>query len=96
MGDDHAAVGDVRSDLAESLGDIFVGQAVKAVAAYAFDVQALWNRIMVGDRAVAAMKGGVEAGDLRQAWKTGEQRANRREVVRLVKRRQRYIALRDR
>ena len=86
MCDDHAAAGDVQRDLAESLGDIFVGQAVKAVATDAFCVEPLRNRIVVGDRAVAAMKGGVEAGNLGQAWKTGEQRTNRRKVVRLMKR----------
>ena len=66
---------------------------MKAVATHALCVEPLRNRIVVGDRAVAAVKGGVEAGDLGQPWKTGEKRTNRRKIVRLVKRRQRHIAL---
>ena len=62
-------LGDVRRDLAQPLGDILVGQAVKAVAAHAFVVEPLGDRVVVGDRAVAAMERGVEAGDLRQIRK---------------------------
>ena len=49
-------------------------------------------RVVVGERAVAAMEGGIEAGDLRQVGRAREQRADRREIVRLVQRRQRDVA----
>ena len=48
------------------LAMIFVGQAVESVAAHALRVEPLRDRIMIGDRAVAAVERGVEAGDLRQ------------------------------
>ena len=54
------------------LGDIFVRQTVKAVAAHALGVEALRNRIVIGERIVAAMKSRIEAGDLRKARKAGE------------------------
>ena len=66
MGDDHPAVRDLRRDARQAIGDVFVGQAVKAVAAHALGIEALRDRVVVRDRAMAAMKGGVEAGDLRQ------------------------------
>ena len=72
MRDDHAARRDVRRDLAQALGDVFVRQPVKPVASDAFGIEVLGNGVMVGDRAVAAMKRGVEAGDLRQLGKPSE------------------------
>ena len=47
---------------------------------------------MVRNRAVAAVERGVEAGDLGKTGHASENRTNRREVVGLVKRRQRHIA----
>ena len=49
------------------LGDILVGQAVESVAAYAFRVELLGKRIAVGNLGMAAMEGGIEAGNLQQA-----------------------------
>ena len=66
MRNDHAAVCDVGRDLAQPIGDVFVGQAMKAVATDAFRIEALGDGVVIGDRAMAAMEGGVEAGDLRQ------------------------------
>ena|ERR1700686_3166771 len=47
------------------------------------------NGVVVSDLVVVAMKGGVEAGDLRQSREIGEQRTNRRQVVGLMQRRER-------
>ena len=94
MSDDHRALGRTSgATCAQAVGDIFVRQAVEAVAAHALGVEPLRNGVMIRDRAVAAMKRGIEAGDLRQIGKALEQRADRREIVRLVQRRQRNVAL---
>ena len=47
-------------------GDVLVGQAVKAVTPDAFGMELVRNRVMIGERIVIAVKGGIEAGDLRQ------------------------------
>src|SRR5215475_14172464 len=47
------------------------------------------NRIAVRDLRMVAMEGGIEACNLQKCWRLAHQRANRRQVVRLVKRRQR-------
>ena len=91
MGDNHALVGDLRADFAEPFGDVFVGKAVKSIAAHALGVERFRNREMVNDRAVAAVKRGVEAGDLRQVRETRLDRPDRRKIVRLMQRRQRDI-----
>ena len=67
MGDDHAALGNVGRHLRQPARDVFVGQAVKAVAAHALLVEAARERVAVGNLGMAAVEGGVEAGDLRQA-----------------------------
>ena len=66
---------------------------MKAVAAHALRIEALRDGVVIRDRAVAAMERGVEAGNLRQMRKTRENGADRREIVRLVQRRERDIAL---
>ena len=96
MGDDHASARDVRRDLRQALGDIFVGQAVEAVAPDAFGMELVRDRVMVGERIVVAMEGGIEAGDLRQCREIAQQRPDRRQVVRLMQRRQRDVALQPR
>lgn len=42
------------------------------------------DRVVIGDRAVRSMKGGIEAGHLRQAREAGKDRPDRRQIVRLV------------
>ena len=64
---------------------------MKAVAADPFGVEAFRDRVMIGDGTVAAVEGGIEAGDLRQVRKAGEKDADRRQVVGLVQRRQRHV-----
>ena len=93
MGDDHTPVGDLGRHLRQTAGDVLVGHAVEAVAAHAFCIEALRHRIMVRQRGVTAMKGGVEASDLRQLGRPRQQRADRRQIVRLMERRQRDQAL---
>ena len=66
MRDDHPPARDVGRDLGSAVGDIFVGQAVEAVAAHALRVERLRDGEWSATRAVAAVEGGVEAGDLRQ------------------------------
>ena len=55
-------------------------------------VEALRDGVMVRKGVVTAVKRGVEAGDLHERGETGQQQAHRREVVRLVKRRERDVA----
>src|SRR5262249_56806707 len=55
--------------------------------------QALRDRVVIRKRVVATMEGGVEAGDLRKIGKTGKDRTDRGQVVRLVQGRERNIAL---
>ena len=93
MGDDHPLRRNVRRDLRQGARDIFVGQAVEAVAPDAFGIELFRNRVAVGKRAVAAMKRGVEAGDLGDIGRSGQDRADRRKVVGLVQRRQRNVSL---
>jgi hypothetical protein len=56
MGDDHALAGNVGRNGLQPLGDEFVGEAVKSVAAHALRVEPLRNRIIVRNRAVTAVK----------------------------------------
>ncbi len=66
---------------------------MEAIAPNALRVKAFGKRKMVGDRAVAAVEGSIEAGDLRQVRTARAQLADRRQIVRLMQRRQRRIAL---
>ncbi len=93
MRDDYAPARDARRDLRQAAGDELVGQAVEAVAAHAFRMQAFGNRVVVRECAVAAMECGVEAGDLRQVGKARPDRSDRCEIVGLVQRRQGNVAL---
>ena len=64
MADHHPALRQSWVDLAQPVGDVLVGQAVKAVAAHALLVPAVRDREPVGDLGMAAMERGVEARDL--------------------------------
>src|SRR4030095_16503870 len=74
-------------------GDVFVRQAVKAVALYAGIVELHRQRESLGDVRSRAVKGRVEASDLRELWRTFEQSGHRRQVVGLMEGRQRDEAL---
>ena len=66
---------------------------MEAVAAHARVVELLRQREHLRERRVGAVERGVEAGDLRQLRRALQQRADRREVVRLVQRRERHELL---
>ena len=66
---------------------------MKPIASDTLGVKAFRNREMVGDLAVAAVKRRVEARDLDQFRPTREQCLNGREVIRLMQRRKRDVAL---
>jgi hypothetical protein len=93
MSDNDTASCNFGRNLGQGFCNVFVGQPVKAVAAHAFVVKATGDRVVVGQSVVIAVKRGIEAGDLRKAWKIFQERADRRQVVRLMQRRQRCITL---
>ena len=49
MGDDDPPVGDLRRHLRQPARDVFVGEAVKAVAPHALGVEALGDRVVIRD-----------------------------------------------
>jgi hypothetical protein len=57
---------DVGRDLGQARRDVFIGEAVKAVAADALSMEMLRDRVIIGDGGVLAMEGGIEARDLGQ------------------------------
>jgi hypothetical protein len=73
-------------------GDVFIREAVKSVAADALGMEMLRDRIVIGDGWVLAMEGRIEARDLGQPWPVHHDRPDRRQIVRLVQRRERDIA----
>ena len=89
MGDHDAAAGDLRRDLGQHARDVLVGQAVEAVAADAVVVEPARQGEPVGELGMAAVEGGIEAGDLRQLGLDRGDRADAGEIVRLMQRRQR-------
>ena len=93
MGDDDASTRDLRCDGSQPLGDIFVGQAVESVTPHPLGVEALRDSEMIGHGPAATMERGIETGDLRQFREARQNRADRREIVGLMQRRQRNIAL---
>jgi hypothetical protein len=92
MSDDDPSCRDLWCHLGQAAGDIFIGQAVESVTTHTLHIKVLRDRVVIDDRAVAAVERNVEAGDLREARRAGENRTYRREVVGLVERRQRHIA----
>jgi hypothetical protein len=89
MGDNHPFGRDVGCDLRQAARDIFVGKAVEAVTPHTFGVEGFRYRVVVGQRAVVAVKRGVEARDLRHIREACQRRADRRQIVGLVQWRQR-------
>jgi hypothetical protein len=90
MRDDHAPAGDLRRHLGKHRRDVFVGQTVEAVSLHAGAPDVGRQRHQFGDRRLAAVKTGVEAGNLGDTRQTLGDGIDRREVVRLMQRRQRY------
>ena len=82
-------LGDLRRDLGQHARDVLVGQAVEAVAADAVVVEPARQGEPVGELGMAAVEGGIEAGDLRQVGLDRGDRADAGEIVRLMQRRER-------
>ena len=93
MRNDDAPARDSRRDLGQALSDVLIGEAVEAVAAHALGVELLRQRVMIGNRRVTAVKGGVETRNLRQVGRAREQRPDRRQIVGLMQRSERNIFL---
>ena len=89
MGDDHVLTRDLRRDLPERMRDVFVRQSVEAVATHALFIIGARQRERVGHERMAAVEGGVEAGDLRRRRERLHRRLDAGDVVRLVQRRKR-------
>ena len=69
---------------------------MKAVAAHSLRIELLGDGVVVRKSAMATMERRVEAGDLRQVRTSSEKQSDRRQIVRLVQRRQRDVALQAR
>ena len=78
MSDDDTRVGDFRRDRLQTIGDVFIGEAVEAVAANALRVETFRQGEMIRNRTMTAMESRVEAGDLRQLRKARAERLHRR------------------
>ena len=66
---------------------------MEAVSAHALGIEVLRNGIVVGSRAVTAVEGRIEAGNLRQLRQTARIERIGSQIVRLMQRRERDIAL---
>ena len=75
--DDDPPVGDLGRDLRQDRGDVLVGDAVEAVPLDAALAEFAGQRHQRGDRRVAAVKAGVEAGHLRHVGHAVEDRLDR-------------------
>ena len=69
---------------------------MKPITPDPFIVQPAGYGVVVRDLVMVAVKGRVEAGDLRQRRKSGKQSADRRQIVGLMQRRERREALQTR
>ena len=92
MGHDDPFLRNVRRNLRQARRDVFVREAVEAVAADALGMEMLRDRVVVGDGGVLAMEGRVEARDLGQPRLVQHDRPDRSQIVRLVQRREGDIA----
>src|SRR4051794_1522974 len=84
MRDNRATGCGVRYDVRQHAGDVLVGQAVKAVTAHAAPGNRGWQRERLRHLGLHPMKGGIEAGYLRQLWPRPGEDTDRRQVVRLM------------
>ena len=86
MRDDNFAVRAGAEVGRKDRGDVFVGQAVKAVALHALPGQRAGQREGRGNVRLAGMKRGIEADDLRDVGVEFPKRADRFQIVRLMQR----------
>src|SRR5208337_2507172 len=90
MGDDDPALGQCGVDFLQAPGNELVGDAMKAVAQHALAVQRLGYGQPLDEFVVAAMKAGIEYGDLRNIGQTLVDMLDRRQLARQMKRHERY------
>src|SRR3954471_10812409 len=69
---------------------------MKTVAADTFGIERSGNGVVVRHQIVAAVKRRVETRNLREVRRTGREGPDRRQIVRLMQRRERYIAVEPR
>src|SRR2546429_6129572 len=84
MGDNDAAIGNLRSDLFESSCDILVRDPMKPIAPDAFLRVFAWNSERLSYWRLVTMESGVKTGDLRQTRMGRENRPNWCEIMRLM------------
>ena len=92
MGHDDPFLRNVGRNLRQARRDVFVREAVEAVAADALGMEMLRDRVVIRDGGVLAMEGRIEARDLGQPRPVRHDRPDRRQIVWLVQRRERDIA----
>ena len=86
---DHDAAGRMQwRDLPEPIGDIFIGQAMKAVATHALVVKSAGQTEDVIDERMRAVEGGIETRNLAHMRPSLARRQDARNVVRLMQRRE--------
>jgi hypothetical protein len=73
----------------QASGHVFVGEPVKPVAPQALAFEGARQAEPRCDRRLGCVKRGIETGDLRKPGPVGCERADRRDIVRLVMRRER-------
>src|SRR5882762_6905605 len=86
MRDDHPPLCDFGGDLWQCFRDVFVGETVKSVTPHPLGVKLMRYCIVVSDGVMGAVKRGVETCHLRKGWKICQKRADRCQVMRLMKR----------
>src|SRR5215472_4541546 len=84
MSDNDAAFGNRGIKLRQAAGNVFIRQAVKTVAPHALLIEALGDRVTVGEWTVRAMKRSIKARHLKQFRPLCQERVDRGEIVRLV------------
>src|SRR5690348_1829193 len=80
MTDDYAPLRFARRETGQPLDDVFVGQAMKAIAPNAVFIELIGYREAIRNLRVTAMEGGIEARHLRKVGKSAAQSPDSREV----------------
>src|SRR4029453_4842117 len=87
--DDNFLSGNLRKDVVQNAGDVFIRESMKAVAPHALFFNFVRQGNEVNDRRVRTVETRGETGDLGNIGQTIENCFDRGEVVRLMQRRQR-------
>jgi hypothetical protein len=74
MSRNDSVFGFIGSYFGQASRNVFVGQTMKSVAANAFRIELQRDGIVIGEPAMAAMKGGIETSDLRKSGAAGKNR----------------------